>query len=141
MQGVVGNAVIGFSVLLGFSVLIAIVGVVNNLSLSVMQRTREIGLLRAVGLSRSAVRATIRAEAAQLTVAATTLGIVLGIVYGWAGALSLLSAIDGVGFFSPAIPWKVLLATAVMAPLVVLASLVPARRATRITPTTTLAAT
>ncbi len=142
LQGVVENAVIFFSVLLGFSVLIAIIGVVNNLSLSVMQRTREIGLLRALGLSRSAVRATIRAEAAQLTVAAISLGIVLGIGYGWAGALSLLSAIDGVGFFAPAIPWTVLLATAVVAPLiVVLASLVPARRATRISPTTALAAT
>jgi putative ABC transport system permease protein len=141
-QGVVSNAVIFFSVLLSFSVLIATVGVVNNLSLSVMQRTREIGLLRAVGLSRSAVRATIRAEAAQLTVAATALGIVLGIGYGWAGALSLLSGIDGVGFFPPAIPWRVLLATAVVAPLViVLASLVPARRAIRISPTTALAAT
>lgn len=128
--------------LLGFSVLIAIIGVVNNLSLSVMQRTRELGLLCAIGLSRSAVRATIRAEAAQLTVAATTLGIVLGIGYGWAGALSLLSAIEGAGVFAPAIPWSVLLATAFVTPLIVfLASLVPARRATRISPTTALAAT
>ena len=142
LQGVVANAVTFFSALLGFSVLIAIVGVVNNLSLSVLQRTREIGLLRAVGLSRSAVRATIRAEAAQLTVTATTMGVVLGIGYGWAGALSLLSAIDGVGFFPPAIPWTVLLATAVVALLVVVvASLVPARRATRVSPTTALAAT
>ena len=142
LQGVVANAVTFFSVLLGFSVLIAIVGVINNLSLSVLQRTREIGLLRAVGLSRSAVRATIRAEATQLTVAATTVGVVLGIGYGWAGALSLLSAIDGVGFFPPAIPWTVLLATAVVARLVVVvASLVPARRATRISPTTALTAT
>lgn len=142
LQGVVANVVIGFSVLLSFSVLIAILGVINNLSLSVNQRIREIGLLRAVGLSRSGVRAMVRAEAAQLTITATILGIVLGVGYGWAGALSLLSAIGGVGFFAPAIPWTVLLATAVVAPLVVvLASLVPAGRATRITPTTALAST
>lgn len=142
LQGIVANAVSFFSVLIGFSVLIAVVGVVNNLSLSVLQRTREIGLLRAVGLSRAAVRATIRAEAAQLTVAATVLGVVLGVGYGWAGALSLLSGLNGVGFFAPAIPWTALLSTVVVAGLVVVvASLVPARRATQISPTTALAAT
>ncbi|MEP7766226.1 FtsX-like permease family protein [Sanguibacter sp. 25GB23B1] len=141
LASVVADAVTFLSVLVGFSVVIAVVGVVNNLSLSVLQRTREIGLLRAVGLSRSRVRGTIRAEAAQLTVAATALGSVLGVVYGWAGSMSLLSAVRGVGFFPPVVPWAVLGATVVVAAGVVLAaSLVPARRATEISPTTALVA-
>lgn len=141
LASVVADAVTFLSVLVAFSVVIAVVGVVNNLSLSVLQRTREIGLLRAVGLSRARVRGTIRAEAAQLTVAATALGSVLGVVYGWAGSLSLLSAVRGVGFFPPVVPWAVLAGTVVVAAVVVLvASLVPARRATRISPTTALVA-
>lgn len=141
VERLVADALAFFAVLLAFAVVIAVIGVVNNMSLSVLQRTREIGLLRAVGLSRRRVRAMILAEAAQLTVAATVLGVALGVLYGWAGALSLLSALDGVGLMAPALPWGVLAGAVVAAGLVVAAaSLAPARRAARVSPTAALQA-
>src|SRR5690606_41841366 len=91
-----------FSALIGFSAIIAAFGMVNNLSLSVLQRTRELGLLRALGFTTRQVRGMILAESAQLTLAAVLVGLVLGIVYGWAGAQSLLGI--EVGFLLPSIP-------------------------------------
>ena len=79
-----------FTVLIGFSALIAAIGMVNTLSLSVMQRTRELGLLRALGFDRRQLRHMIVVESAALTLAATFTGIVLGFGYGWAGAQALL---------------------------------------------------
>ncbi|HEY5321039.1 MAG TPA: FtsX-like permease family protein, partial [Galbitalea sp.] len=90
-----GIAVAVFSVLTGFSALIAAVGMVNNLSLSVLQRTRELGLLRALGFTARQVRSMILVESAQLTASAVLVGLVLGAFYGWAGAQSLLGAIKG----------------------------------------------
>lgn len=129
-----------FAVLFGFSALIAAVGMVNNLSLSVMQRRRELGLLRALGFTKAQVRGMILAESVQMTVAAVGFGLVLGIVYGWAGAQALLGSILGGGFALPVVPWLVLVASAVAAAVLAAgASLVPARRATRISPVQALA--
>ena len=90
------NVTVGvFTVLIGFSALIAAVGMVNTLSLSVMQRTRELGLLRALGFDRRQLRGMIVAESAALTLAATLTGVVLGFGYGWAGAQSLLGSALG----------------------------------------------
>ena len=130
-----------FSVLIGFSALIAAVGMVNNLSLSVLQRTRELGLLRALGFTARQLRAMIRAEAAQLTIAAILVGLVLGIGYGWAGAQSLLGNINGApGLVVPVVPLWLLAVVAVSAAvLTVVASVAPTRRATRIAPVVALA--
>jgi putative ABC transport system permease protein len=129
-----------FSILMGFSAVIAAVGMVNTLSLSVLQRTRELGLLRALGFTARQVRTMILAESAQLTVASVLVGLVLGTFYGWAGAQSLLGA-SVQGIVAPAIP-IVLLLVIVGAALVLIAvaSVAPARRATRITPVAALAA-
>jgi len=133
--------VVVFSVLMGFSALIAAVGMVNNLSLSVLQRTRELGLLRALGFTVGQVRRMILTEAAQLTVAAVAVGLVLGIVYGWAGAQSLLGAtLEQPGLVVPAIPpalVAVVVAGAII--LTLAASLAPSRRATRVAPVVALA--
>jgi len=133
--------VIVFSVLMGFSALIAAVGMVNNLSMSVLQRTRELGLLRALGFTARQVRTMILAESAQLTVAAVLVGLVLGTFYGWAGAQSLLGSINGSpGLVLPAIPLALLLILAGSAALLTLvASIAPSRRATRIAPVAALA--
>ncbi|MCU1409815.1 MAG: transporter permease [Rhodoglobus sp.] len=130
-----------FSVLIGFSALIAAVGMVNNLSLSVLQRTRELGLLRALGFTARQLRAMIRAEAAQLTIAAILVGLVLGIFYGWAGAQSLLGTINGApGLVVPVVPLWLLAVVAVSAAvLTVVASVAPTRRATCIAPVVALA--
>jgi len=131
-----------FSVLIGFSALIAALGMVNTLSLSVLQRTRELGLLRALGFERRQLRRMVVAEAAALTVAATLTGVVLGFVYGWAGAQALLGGaqLEPVIVF-PAVPWAVLgvlaLATAT---LTLVASVAPARRAMRVAPVVALTA-
>lgn len=71
-------------VLLLLSVFIALLGITNTLSLSIIERTREIGLLRAVGMSRQQVRRMIRWESVIISVFGAVLGVVLGIVFGWA---------------------------------------------------------
>lgn len=130
-----------FSVLIGFSALIAAIGMVNNLSLSVLQRTRELGLLRALGFTARQLRGMIRAESAQLTITAVLVGLVLGVFYGWAGAQALLGSVPGSGgLVFPVIPlWLVAVVVAVSAILTLAASATPARRATRIAPVTALA--
>jgi putative ABC transport system permease protein len=133
--------VVVFSVLMGFSALIAAVGMVNNLSLSVLQRTRELGLLRALGFTAGQVRRMIVAESAQLTAAAVVVGLVLGVFYGWAGAQSLLGAMAGSpGLVLPAIPLA-LVGIVVLAAVVltIAASVAPSGRATRISPVAALA--
>lgn len=97
-----------FSVLLGFSAVIAAVGLVNTLSLSVLQRRRELGLLRALGLSRHQVRAMITAESVNMTVSALVVGLLLGIIYGWCGAMALLGSIPHSSFVIPVVPPAVL---------------------------------
>jgi putative ABC transport system permease protein len=133
--------VVVFSVLMGFSALIAAVGMVNNLSMSVLQRTRELGLLRALGFTARQVRTMILAESAQLTIAAVLVGLVLGTFYGWAGAQSLLGSISGSpGLVLPAIPLGLLaIVSGGAAVLTLVASVAPSRRATRIAPVAALA--
>lgn len=130
-----------FSVLIGFSALIAAVGMVNNLSLSVYQRSRELGLLRALGFTKRQLRDMVRVEAALLTVAAMLVGMVLGIGYGWVGAQSLLATTPGSGgLVFPVVPWWLLLVVVLAgALLTVAASVVPTRRATEIAPVVALA--
>ena len=127
-----------FSVLVGFSGLIAAVGLVNNLSLSVLQRRREIGLLRALGFTAPQVRRMILAESAQLTFAAVLLGLVLGAVYGWIGAQSLLGSASGL--IVPVPPFLALgLVVLAGAALTAAASWAPARMAVRVSPVEALA--
>ena len=130
-----------FSILIGFSALIAAVGMVNNLSLSVLQRTRELGLLRALGFTARQVRGMITAESAQLTAASVLVGLVLGGFYGWAGAQSTFGSINGgPGFVTPGVPPLFLAGVVVLAALLTLvASIGPSRRATRVTPVAALA--
>ena len=130
-----------FSVLIGVSALIAAVGLVNALSLSVLQRTRELGLLRALGFSRAQLRRMILAESVQLTATAVVVGLVLGAFYGWVGAQSLLGSARGMpGIVAPGVPWTVLAIVVVAAALLTaVATITPSRRATRVSPITALA--
>jgi putative ABC transport system permease protein len=130
-----------FSVLIGFSALIAAVGMANNLSLSVLQRTRELGLLRALGFTGRQVRGMVRAESAQLTAAALVVGVPLGALYGWVGAQSMLGSANGSpGIVAPGIPWLLLGVIVLASALLTWAAAVaPARRATRVSPVAALA--
>lgn len=130
-----------FSVLIGFSAVIAAFGMINTLSLGVLQRSRELGLLRALGFTAGQVRAMIVAESVQLTLTGLGIGLVLGIGYGWAGAQSLLgAALEAPGLSAPSVPWLLLVVVVVGASLITLvAAQFPARRATRVSPVAALA--
>lgn len=116
--------------LVGMTMLVAVVGVAVTLLLSVTERTRETGLLRAVGLSRSGVRAMVAWEAALSGVGAAVLGAVVGAVYGVLGS-HVLGV--GVGFTVGSVPTLAVLVVGVVA-VAVLAAVAPAVRAGRVTP-------
>lgn len=132
--------------LVAVSAVIAAVGLVNLLTIGVVQRRRELGLLRALGVSTGQVRRMVLLEAAHITIAATLTGLVLGIAYGWAGAQSLLGAVPMPPSFSaptlvaPAVPWiPVAIIVAATAILTLVAAVVPTRLATRVAPVEALA--
>ncbi|MEJ3657924.1 FtsX-like permease family protein [Actinomycetes bacterium KLBMP 9759] len=118
--------------LVGMTVLVAVVGVAVTLMLSVTERTRETGLLRAVGLTRGGVHAMVAWEAVLGGSGAAVLGAVLGGVYGVLGAEVLQV---GVGFVPSAVPTVAVLAAAVVL-VAAVAAVVPAVRAGRVAPIT-----
>lgn len=131
--------------LLAVSVVIALIGVANTLSLSAIERTRENALLRALGLTKGGLRAMIALEAVLIAAVAAALGCALGVLYGWAGSQLLLGELMGnVGrgtTVAPTIPWlEFLLLVGVAALAGLLASVMPSRRATRMSPVDGLAA-
>ena len=118
--------------------MIAAVGMINTLSLGVMQRTRELGLLRALGFTGSQVRSMVIAESVQMTGAAMGFGLLLGIFYGWAAAQSMLGS--QAGLVAPTIPWPILVGVVAFgAVLAIGAAAAPARRAIRVSPVAALA--
>jgi len=126
------------SVIVGFSAVIAAVGVVNALALGVLQRRRELGLLRVLGLTGAQVRRMIITEAVQMVVAAVVTGLVLGTVYGWVGGQTLLGSMGSPG--APVLPPLTVVIVVVGAlVLAVAATVAPVRRAMRVSPTEALA--
>jgi putative ABC transport system permease protein len=117
------------TVLLLFTVVIALLGITNTLALSIVERTREIGLLRAVGMTRRQLRMMVRAEAALIAAAAVVLGIGLGTAFG-AGVVSALGRSATVTLTIPLGRLLVVLLVATAAG--VAAGLLPARRAARL---------
>ncbi len=116
-------------VLLGLAVIIAFVGIVNTLGLSIYERTRELGLMRAVGMSRRQVRTSIRWEAVIIALLGTALGLVLGIVFSF----SLVTVLESQGFNTFRLPiGQLLVLSVVAAGLAVLMAAWPARRAARL---------
>ena len=116
-------------VLLALALVIAVVGVINTLLLSVHERTRELGLLRAVGMSRRQVRSSIRWESVIISLIGTLTGLVIGLAFGWAIVRALRD--DGITAF--AVPWSQLAVVVVLAALAgVGAALYPAWRAARL---------
>lgn len=125
------------TVLLGVAVVIALVGVGNTLSLSVIERTRESAILRAMGLTSRQLRRMLAIEGVLIALAGAALGIVLGTIYGLIGALALLGNAWGVAFAVP--PGQLILIVAIAVLAGVLASVLPARAATRASPLAALA--
>ena len=116
-------------VLLLLSVIISLFGIVNTLGLSIYERVRELGLLRAVGMSRRQVKRMIRVEAVIIAVLGAVLGLAIGILFGWA----MQRALSDVGIDRFAVPAGQLVAFVVVAALLgVLAAVFPARRAAKL---------
>jgi putative ABC transport system permease protein len=124
--------------LLAVAVLIALIGVANTLSLSVIERTREHGLLRALGLTRRQMRWMLALEGMSVAGIGAVLGIVLGTGLGWAGTYLMMSLSDS-GPRLGTYPWQlaVMLVGGILAGLV--ASVLPGRRAAKTPPAAALA--
>lgn len=117
-------------VLLAMSVVISLFGIVNTLVLSITERTREIGMLRAIGLTRSQLRRMVRYESVITSGIGGVIGVILGVVLAWVFSLGLRD--EGILF---RIPWTQLVIFVVVAVLAgVLAAVLPARRAAKLDP-------
>ena len=115
--------------LLGLAIIIAVLGIVNTLALSVIERTREVGLLRAVGMSRRQLRRMVRLEAVAIAVLGAVLGVAMGLLFG----VVLQRAVADQGITDLAVPVVQLVVFVLVAAVVgVLAAVLPARRAAKL---------
>lgn len=118
--------------MLGLALIIAVLGIINTLALSVVERKREIGMLRAVGMLRKQVRRTIYLESVLISIFGALLGMVLGVIIGWCLVRTFREWLAGI---EPVVPWGTVLFTLVAAGVCgVLAALWPAIRAARTKP-------
>ena len=126
-----------FYALLVLAIVIAFLGIVNTLALSVLERVREIGLLRALGMTRRQLRAMIRWEAVIIALLGAVLGLLIGVFFGWI----LVSALHDQGVTDFSLPMASLLSFVGFAALAaVLAAILPGRRAARTDVLTAIAA-
>ena len=114
--------------LLILSIIIALIGIANTLSLSINERTRELGLLRSVGMFRGQLRSTVRWEAVLISLLGTAVGLALGLVVSWA----LIEALGSQGLTTFSVPIPALVVITIGAALLgTTASILPSRRAAR----------
>jgi len=115
--------------LLGLAIVIALIGISNTLALSIFERTRELGLLRAVGMTRAQLRSTVRWESMIIALFGTVLGLTVGLFFGW----SMIHALADKGFDAFVVPTGSLAVVGVIAAIAgVGAAILPARRAARL---------
>ena len=116
-------------ILLALAILIAVLGIINTLALSVMERTRELGLLRAIGLGRAATMRMITVEAVVISV----FGALLGVVVGTGLGAAVVRALRDEGFTDLTLPWSTMvLYLGVAAVVGVVAAILPSIRAARL---------
>ncbi len=119
-----------FNALVAVAILASLFGIVNTLSMSVLERTREIGVLRALGATRWQIRRTVANESLIISLIGAVLGISIGVGLGWALLQGLAAGVPGV-VYSP--PIGTMFAVAVAAVLLgLIAAIVPARRAAKL---------
>ena len=132
---------IAIGAMLVFTLLIALSGLANTIDVSVLERTREIGVLRATGTQRSGIRRLLITEAVLTALLGGTIGILFGCGVGIAGAAALLTT-DSTSFLTVPVPWLALILVGILlmsAAVGVLVSLRPAAGAGRIPPVRDLA--
>jgi putative ABC transport system permease protein len=128
-EGQVDQVITLINYMLSFALVVAFLGVINTIVLSVIERTREIGLLRAVGMSRRQVRATIRWESVIVCLFGALLGIALGVLFAWAAVTAIPDDIVA----SIAVPYESVLFAILLAALAgIVAAVLPARRAAKL---------
>jgi putative ABC transport system permease protein len=125
--------------LLGLAILIALVGIANTLSLSVLERTSESAVLRAIGMTRSQLRLMLLAEALLMALLGITVGVCLGAAFGWVMVHAFITSTGGTGVVS--IPFaQIALYVVIGAAAALLAAVLPSRRAARTSVVSALAA-
>jgi putative ABC transport system permease protein len=125
----IDNFVLIIFALLGLALVIAVLGIVNTLALSIIERTREVGLLRAIGLSRRQLRQMIRLESVVIALLGAVLGVVMGIFFG----VVLMRALRDEGLEVISVPWDQMGVFLLLSMVIgVLAAVLPARRAARL---------
>ncbi|AEM87804.1 ABC transporter permease [Streptomyces violaceusniger] len=116
--------------LLGMAVIVAVLGVINTLAMSVFERSKEIGMLRAIGLDRAGIKRMVRLESLVISLFGGVLGIGLGVFFGWAAGELIASELPT---YEMVLPWARMGLFLLMAALVgVIAALWPARRASKL---------
>ena len=117
--------------LLGLALVIAVLGIINTLALSVVERRQEIGMLRAIGMSRAQLRRTIYLESTYIAIFGALLGVIVGLAIG----LPLVRSLRHWGLDAITVPWPLIIGTLVGAAVVgVIAALWPAFTASRTKP-------
>jgi putative ABC transport system permease protein len=115
--------------LLALAVVIALIGIANTLALSIHERTRELGLLRAVGITRGQLRSMVRSESLVISLLGAVQGLVLGVLFGWA----IVVALHPQGITHLVFPVVQLLVLAALAGLAgIVAAIAPSRRTARL---------
>ena len=123
--------------LIAVAVVIALIGVANTLSLSVIERTKESATLRAIGMTRGQVRRSLAMEATLISLTSTVSGLIVGTAFGWVGSYMVFSVIGKVPFVVDWTIYAILALIALLAAL--LSSVLPARRAVKSSPVVALA--
>lgn len=129
LEGQLDNLLIIINVFLGLAIVIALLGITNTMALSVLERTRELGLMRAIGLTRRQTKSMIRMEAAVVSLFGALLGVAVGLAFGWLAVLAIPDSIIN----RLAIPTVALVVYVILATVAgLLAASFPARRASRL---------
>ena len=129
VEGSLDSLLVIINVFLFLAIVIALLGITNTMALSVLERTQEIGLMRAIGMTRRQTRSLIRFEAGVVSLFGAILGVVIGIVFGWLAVIAIPdSLIDRLAVPFPTLVIYVVIAT-IAGPI---AASLPARRASRL---------